>query len=102
MRFMTLVIAAEGQGLPPPSLFEAIAQLERDARKAGVFVSQGGLAPTATGTRVRLSKGHISVDLKSKEEALEWTRRFMELHKQHWPGFEGATEVRQMFEPLSA
>ena len=120
MRFMTLVIAAEGQGLPPPSLFEAIAQLERDARKAGVFVSQGGLLPTATGTRVRLSKGQISVtdgpfteakevvggfaifDLKSKEEALEWTRRFMELHKQHWPGFEGATEVRQMFELPSA
>jgi hypothetical protein len=25
--------------------------------------------------------------------------QFMELHKQHWPGWEGETEVRQMFGP---
>jgi len=37
-------------------------------------------------------------DVKSKQEALEWTKRFMELHKEHWPGWEGESEIRQMFE----
>jgi hypothetical protein len=36
--------------------------------------------------------------LKSKEEALEWTKRFMDLHRQHWPGWEGEAEIRPMFE----
>jgi hypothetical protein len=117
MKFMTLVMAAEGQGFPPPSLFEAIGKLEKDARAEGVFVDQGGLLPSATGTRVRLSGGKITVtdgpfteakevlggfaifNLKSKEEALKWTRRFMELHKEHWPAWEGETQIRQMFEP---
>lgn len=117
MKFMTLVMAAEGQGFPPPSLFEAIGQLEKDARAEGVFVDQGGLLPTATATRVRLSGGKITVtdgpfteakevlggfaifNLKSKEEALKWTRRFMDLHKQHWPEWVGETQIRQMFEP---
>jgi hypothetical protein len=116
MRFMTLVMASEGQGFPPPGLFEAIGKLEKDARKAGVFVDQGGLTPTATATRVRLSGGKITVtdgpfteakevlggfaifNLKSKEEALKWTQRFMDLHKEHWPNWEGVTEIRQMHE----
>jgi len=25
--------------------------------------------------------------------------RFMELHKKHWPGWEGETEIRQIFGP---
>ena len=32
-------------------------------------------------------------------EALEGAKQFMELHRQHWPGWEGTTEVRQMFGP---
>jgi hypothetical protein len=37
--------------------------------------------------------------LPSKEEAIKGAVQFMELHKQHWPGWEGETEVRQMFGP---
>jgi len=37
--------------------------------------------------------------LKSKAEALEFARKFMELHRQHWPGWEGEAEVRQVFMP---
>ena len=77
----------------------------------------GGLGPTALGVRVRLSGGKVTVtdgpfteakevvggyaqfELKSKEEAVESAVRFMELHKKHWPGWEGETEVRQMFGP---
>jgi hypothetical protein len=114
MRFMTIVKSSEPFGTPPPALMEAIGKLAEEAMKAGVFVDTGGLLPTAMGSRVRLSKGKITVtdgpfteakevvggyaifELGSKEEALGWTRRFMELHKQHWPGWEGETEIRPM------
>jgi DNA-directed RNA polymerase specialized sigma24 family protein len=33
------------------------------------------------------------------DAAVESAVRFMELHKKHWPGWEGETEVRQMFGP---
>jgi hypothetical protein len=43
--------------------------------------------------------GYAQFELKSKKEAVDAAVRFMELHKQHWPGWEGETEVRQMWEP---
>jgi hypothetical protein len=39
--------------------------------------------------------------LNSNKEALEGALRFMELHKKHWPGWEGETEIRQVFGPES-
>ena len=117
MRFMMIVKSAEGSGLPPKPLMDAIAKLSDEAAKAGTMVGGGGLGPTALGARVRLSRGEISVidgpfteakevvggyaqfDLTSKEEAIKSAVKFMELHKQLWPGWEGETEVRQMFGP---
>ncbi len=81
------------------------------------MVESGGLAPTAVSTRVRLCRGQVTAidgpfteakevvggyavfELKSKKEAIEGALRFMELHKKHWPGWEGETEVRQVFGP---
>jgi hypothetical protein len=117
MRFMMIVKHAEKQGPPPKGLMDAIAKLSEEAVKAGTMVGNGGLGPTAQGARVRLSGGQVTVtdgpfteakevvggyaqfELKSKEEAVESAVRFMELHKKHWPGLEGETEVRQMFGP---
>jgi hypothetical protein len=117
MRFMMIVKHAEKQGPPPKQLMDAIAKLADEEAKAGTMLGSGGLAPTALGARVRLSGGKVSVtdgpfaetkeviggyaqfELKSKEEAIESAIRFMELHKKHWPGWEGETEVRQMFGP---
>ena len=116
MRFMTMVKGAENSGPPPKELMEAIGKLGEDAGKAGVLVEMGGLLPTAMGARVRLAGGKLTVtdgpfseakeviggyavyQVKSKEEALEWTRRFLNLHKQHWPGWEGEVELRQLME----
>jgi hypothetical protein len=119
MRFMTLVKSIEGGGRPPQPLIDAITKLAEDATRAGVFLDTGGLHPTASATRVRISKdgdltitdgpfaeakevvgGYAVFEVGSKEEVLEWTRRFMLLHKEHWPGWEGETEVRQMFEQV--
>jgi len=43
--------------------------------------------------------GYAQFELKSKQEAIDAAVRFMELHKKYWPGWEGETEVRQMFDP---
>ena len=117
MRFMMIVKHAEQQGLPPKELMDAIAILAEEEIKAGTMIGNGGLGPTALGARVRLSGGRVTVtdgpfteakevvggyaqfELKSKEEAVESAVRFMELHKKYWPGWEGETEVRQMFGP---
>ncbi|SRR5260370_11005889 len=117
MKFMMIVKSKERSGFPPKELMDAIAKLGEEAAKAGTMLGSGGLGPTATGARVRLSNGQISVtdgpfseakeiiggyaqfELKSKEEAVQSAVRFMELHKKHWPGWEGETEVRQMIGP---
>jgi hypothetical protein len=117
MRFMMLVKSAENSGPPPKELMDAIAKLSEEAVNAGTMVESGGLAPTAMSTRVRLSRGHVTAidgpfaeakeviggyavfDLKSKKEAIEGALHFMELHKIHWPGWEGETEIRQVFGP---
>jgi hypothetical protein len=40
--------------------------------------------------------GYALVDVASREEALKTARDFMELHRVHWPEFEGECEVRQL------
>ena len=117
MRFMTLVKSAETSAPPPQALMDAIGKLGAEAAGKGVMVEMGGLLPTAMGARVRLAGGKLTVTdgpfteakeviggyavyaVKSKEEALEWTRRFMALHQEHWKGWEGEVEVRQLYDP---
>ena len=38
--------------------------------------------------------GYAVIEAASKEDALGLARRFMELHREHWPSFEGESEVR--------
>ena len=42
--------------------------------------------------------GFSIFNLASSEEALEEARKFMELHRIHWPTWEGETEIRQMYD----
>jgi hypothetical protein len=121
MRFMTMVKGSEQAGPPPAPLMEAITRLGREAVGSGVMVQMGGFLPSATGARVRVSKGEVHVtdgpftdakevvggyavyDAPSRAAARRtWTRRFMELHREHWPGWEGETELRQLFEAPGA
>ena len=117
MKFMMIVKSAERSGYPPKQLMDAIDQLSKDSAKTGTMIGGGGLGPTALGARVRLSDGKISVtdgpfteakeiiggyaqfELTSKQQAIDSAVTFMELHKKHWPGWEGETEIRQMFNP---
>ena len=83
-----------------------------ETTKSGNFVSGAGLQPSSAGARVKLKNGKITVldgpfteskeivggyaiiDAKTREEALAIAQRFMELHRKHWPTFEGESEVR--------
>jgi hypothetical protein len=40
--------------------------------------------------------GYALVEVASKEEALKIAQEFMELHRVHWPAFEGESEVRPL------
>jgi len=117
MRFMMLVKAAEKWGPPPKALMDEIGKLAAEETKTGTMIATGGLGPTATSKRVRLSRKKVSVidgpfteakevvggyavmEFKSHEEAIDSAVKFMELHAKFWPEWEGETEVRQIFGP---
>jgi hypothetical protein len=117
MQFMMIVKHKENQGFPPKELMDAITKLSEESVKAGTLRGNGGLKGTDSGARVVLSQGKVSVldgpfaeskeiiggyaqfEMNSKEEAIKSAVEFMELHKKYWPGWEGETEVRQMYGP---
>lgn len=119
MRFMFIVKGPENlatSGPPPIALFEAIEKLSEEYTRNGKMLSFGGLQPTSSGARVRQVNGKLITtdgpfteskeviggfsifNLASREEALEEAHKFMELHRVHWPKWEGEVEVRQMYE----
>ena len=119
MRYIFIVKGSESlaaSGPPPAALVEEIGRLIEEETKSGRLVSFGGLQPTSTGARLRITKGKIVTtdgpfteskeviggfsiyNLASKDEALEEARRFTELHRVHWPKWEGEIEIRQMYE----
>ena len=118
MRFMTMIKSVENAAGPPPKeLMDAIANLGMEAAKGGVKVEPGGLLPSAAGALLRLTSdgtisfkdgpfseakeligGYAIYTVNSKAEAVEWARRFLNLHKQHWKGWQGEVEVRQLME----
>lgn len=117
MRFMTLVKSTESSPPMPRSFIDAIEQARTEATQAGKLIETGGLASTARSTRVRLSRGRVTVtdgpftetkevvggfgilEAESKEEAVEGAVWLMNLHREHWPGWEGEVEVRQILDP---
>jgi hypothetical protein len=119
MKYLAFIRHSEiyRQAGPPPALMEAMGKFVQKSLQNGSLVDTGGLLPSKDGFRIRLSKGAITVkdgpfteskeliggwailNAPSKAEALRIAQEFMELHRQHWPEFEGESEVRPMFEP---
>ena len=119
MRYMMIVKGDEDftvPGPPPQALMDAIVKLGEEATKAGKMISMGGLEHTSRGASVKIKDGKLVVtdgpfteskeiiggfsimELGSLEEAIEEARKFMELHRIHWPGWDGETEVRLMYQ----
>ncbi|MCE9673094.1 YciI family protein [Myxococcus stipitatus] len=119
MKYLTFIRSSETHrhSGPPAALMEAMGPYIEKSFKDGTLVDTGGLLPSSEGFRVRLSNGKLSVidgpfteskeviggwaiiQASSKEEALRISTEFMELHRKHWPEFEGESEVRPMFDP---
>lgn len=116
MRYVILLKGTQPAGPPPPALMDAIMRLGEEATASGALIDNAGLAPSAAGARVTLAGGQLSVmdgpfaeakefisyaiyEVASKEEAVEWAKRFMSLNAEHWPGWEGESEVVKVFGP---
>jgi hypothetical protein len=116
MRYLVMVKYRENATPPPQSLLDALAKNRQEAKQAGALVEVGGLFPSAMGARIRFSAERLTVtdgpfieakelvggysiyNVKSKQEAIDWTHRFMELFQVHWPGGECEAEIRQIFD----
>jgi hypothetical protein len=114
MRFMILVkgnAESEAGVMPSQDIFTAMADYHEQLAKAGVLLDANGLQPTSKGFRVNYSggkrmimdgpftetkeilAGFTIIQVKSREEAIEWAKRFPNPHNE-----DGHIEVRQMFE----
>src|SRR5712672_903691 len=117
MRFMYIVTSPKPAAGPTPALMEAMQRISEREIKAGRMLDNGGLMPLATGARVHVADGKLSVtdgpfveakeviggyaifELRNKEEAVALAVEFMQLHKDLMPGWEGTCEVRAFAGP---
>ncbi len=115
MRFMILVKAdknSEAGVLPDEKLLTEMTNYNEELVKAGVLLAGEGLHPSSKGARVRFSgnkrtvidgpfaetkeliAGFWLIEVKSREEAIEWVKRC----PNPMPGTESEIEIRQVFE----
>jgi hypothetical protein len=116
MRFMILVKASkdtEAGVMPEEKLISAMATYHEELAKAGALLDASGLQPSSKGWRIKYSggkrtvvdgpftetkeliAGYTLIQAKSREEAIEWTKRFP---NPAVDGKEGEIEIRQLFE----
>ncbi|HMA01909.1 MAG: YciI family protein [Gemmatimonas sp.] len=121
MRFMMLLKAdknTEAGLMPDEAILLAMGKYNEQLIKAGVLLAGEGLQPSSKGARVRFSGGKTTVidgpfsetkeliagfwmiQVKSKEEAIEWAKRVP--FDPHGPsattGGVGEIEIRQLFD----
>ena len=103
MRFLSMIRVNERSGQKPSErLMADMGKLIEEMTRNGVLISTAGLRPTAEGFRVRLSGGKMRVtdgpfteakeviggfamiEAKSKAEAIELTKRFLQVHGDEW------------------
>src|SRR5687767_894837 len=116
MRFMILVKAtpeSEAGVMPSEALLKEMIDFHGELAKAGVLVDGSGLQASSKGWRIKydgkqrsfvdgpfaetkeLVAGYTIINVKSREEAIAWTKRFP---NPSIDGGEGEIEVRQYFE----
>lgn len=117
MRYMIMVKATKDSeaGVIPSDekMFAAMATYHEELAKAGVLLDASGLQASSKGWRVRYSgekrsvvdgpfaeakeliAGYTLIQVKTREEALEWSRRFPNPVGEGQPA---EIEVRQLFE----
>ena len=114
MRFMVIVKAtkdSEAGKMPSEELLGAMAKFNEEMVKAGIMLDGNGLQPSSKGARIRfngdkrtvidgpfaetkeLVAGYWIIQVKSKQEAIEWMKRCPNPHEG-----ESELELRQVFE----
>jgi hypothetical protein len=105
---------SEAGKMPPESLLTEMVGFHEEMAKAGVLVDGSGLRPSSAGWRIKYEKGgkrsfvdgpfaetkelvagYTVIDVKSRDEAIQWTRRFP---NPSIDGGAGEIEVRPFFE----
>ena len=113
MRFLGLLKAdasSEAGEMPSMDLMQRMGTFMEEVAKAGVLQATDGLKPSSEGVRVKLADDKVTItdgpfteskeliasyaifDVKSKEEAIHWTTRFLQVLGQ------GECEIRPIFE----
>ena len=117
MKFMILVKAtkdSEAGTMPGEALLSEMVGFHEEMAKAGVLVDGAGLRASRNGWRIKYAKGgkrtfvdgpfaetkelvagYTIIDVKSRVEAIAWTKRFP---NPSIDGGEGEIEVRPFFE----
>jgi hypothetical protein len=114
MRYMMFIKHTEdyrGKTVPP-ALLEAMGEFVGENMKKGKFIDGAGLKSSHKGKKVQLRGGQLRVvdgpfteskeliggyaivEVESEREALDIATQFMELHRIHWPEFNGESELR--------
>jgi hypothetical protein len=116
MRFLCIYKPGKPESDAPPSEQERakMGKLIEDMSKAGVLLAAEGCRPTSHGVRVQIDGGKFAVtdgpfpetkeliagfcmlQVKSKAEAIEWTKRFLSVVG------EGQSEIRLLHEMPAA
>jgi hypothetical protein len=103
VRFLSMIRIDEANAkAPTEQLMADMGKLIEEMTRSGVLIHTAGLRPTSEGFRVRLRNGKLTtidgpfteskeviggyaiIEAKSKEEALEHTRRFLQVHGDGW------------------
>jgi len=116
MRFMMIVKAnkeSEAGVMPSEELLSAMGKYNEELMKAGVLLDLSGLQPSSKGARIKFSRGKRTaidgpfpeskeliagywiIQVKSREEAIEWAKR---APAPHGPNEDSEIELRQFFE----
>ena len=110
MKFLTMVTTTnpETAGAPPPALMQAIMDLGMSTGAA--LRDTGGMKDTGS---VRVAAGDLIVDgpfaeakeavggyaiyeLPSEADIVEYCRKFADLHRRHWPQWEGRITIQEL------
>jgi hypothetical protein len=117
MRYLCFVKMDENLANPPQALMDAMGEHVGESIANGSFLDGGGLYGSKDAVEYRVRGGNVTVTdgpyaeakeviggwaivtFDSEEEARAEGQKMADLHLEHWPGWEGAIELRRISEP---